>query len=199
MKDDNNHTRPRYDRIASFYDVLNPPDDWRRRLWKGPLQGKILEIGVGTGKNIPFYPPGASVVAIDSSERMLEKAAKRKALRQDVHIELHKMDVTTLLFDDRTFDVVVGSYVLMVLDDPPKALREIRRVLRPSGQLLLLEFTRSETKYKLALQKLLTPFTRAVYHASLTRNITGLIEANGFKIYEIEEVADDIVKILKAN
>lgn len=190
--------RPWYDRIASLYDVLNPPDSWRQRLWSGVQGEKILEIGVGTGKNIPCYLSGASLAAIDISEKMLEKAARRKTLRQDIDIALCRMDAAALAFKDNTFDVVISSYVLMTFEDPSKALIEMKRVCKPEGKLLLLEFTRSKIKWKSVLQNLTTPIVKEVYHASFNRDIEAMIEANGFEICESEAIVGDLVKIFKA-
>lgn len=194
----------KYDRIAPAYDFWDIIPErllyssWRRQQWNMVPIGRILEIGVGTGKNIRYYPSGAHVTAIDISSKMLERASKRATTRQDVSIELLIMDVTSLSFGADVFDVVVGSFVLTVLPDPLPALEAIKRVCKPGGTLLLLEFTRSTKEPVAFFQDLVTPFTRAVYRASVNRDITGFVETAGFLTITTKEVGDGIAKIIRA-
>jgi ubiquinone/menaquinone biosynthesis C-methylase UbiE len=193
-----------YDRIASIYDALdNIPErlfyrSWRRRLWDRVAAESILEIGVGTGKNISFYPSGAQVIAVDSSSKMLERATARTASRPDVDVKLLTMDITELTFDTARFDTVIGSFILMVVPEPLKVLQEVKRVCKPDGKLLLLEFNRSGNQLVAFLQDLVTPLTHAIYHAHANRDIVMLVKNSGFQITTVEEVADGIVKIIQA-
>jgi len=193
-----------YDRIASIYDFLDALPErlfyrsWRRQLWSQVTAGRILEVGVGTGKNVPFYPAGAQVTAVDISPRMLEKAAERAATRQDVSIELHTMSVSQLSFQDDTFDAVVGSFIFTVIDDPSLALREIMRVCRPGGRVHLLEFTRSDSRLAAFIQDLFAPITDAIYRARVNRDIVGLVRRCGFQEVAIEAVGDGIIKCIRA-
>lgn len=194
----------RYDRIASNYDICDAIPErlfyrsWRRRLWGELTGGRILEIGVGTGKNIYFYPPGAHVIAVDISSKMLEKAVIRTTSRPDVQIELLTMNVSELTFDADVFDAVVGSFILTVLPDPLKVLQEVKRVCKPDGKLLLLEFTRSNNQLISFLQDLVTPLTHAVYRAHLNREILKMIERSGFQIVTTEQVGNGFVKLIRA-
>ena len=200
MKSD--RVKARYERIAPHYDFWDAVPErlfysaWRRRLWEGLAAGRILEIGVGTGKNIPFYPAGAQVTAIDTSPRMLKRAAKRAAARRDVAIELRVMDASRLSLADNTFDAVVGSFILTVLDEPQRALEEIKRVCRPGGALHLIEFTRSDKRLTALLQDLAAPLTYAVYGARVNRDITGLIERSGYRIVSAEALGG-MVRLLR--
>lgn len=193
-----------YDRIASMYDFMDAfPErlfyrSWRRQLWSPLTAGRILEIGVGTGKNIPFYPEGAQVTAVDISPRMLEKAAARAATRQDVSIELRTMSVHQLSFEDGTFDAVAGSFVFTVLDDPLTGLQEIKRVCRSGDMLHLLEFTQSDNRLVALMQDLLTPLNRAIYRARMNRDIVGLVRRSGFQAVAVEAVGDGIVRCIRA-
>ncbi len=197
-------TQKQYNRIASIYDILDAIPErlfyrsWRRQLWEKVTAGRILEIGVGTGKNMYFYPPGAQVTAIDISSKMLEKATVKTAGRSDIVIELLTMDVSELTLETALFDAVVGSFILMVVPDPLKALQEIKRVCQPSSKLFLLEFTRSDNRLVAFLQDLVTPLTYAVHRAHVNRDIVMLVQNSGFKIIKIEEVRDGIVKIIQA-
>ena len=193
-----------YDRIAPLYDIWDAIPEgllyrsWRRQLWNRLTAGKILEIGVGTGKNIRFYPPGGQVTAIDISPKMLEKAAAKASARQDVSVELLTMDVSELAFADGIFDAVVGSFILTVLTDPLKALREIKRVCKPGGKLLLLEFTRSDNKLVALLQDLVTPLTDAIYKAHLNRDPVTLVQRGGYQITTAEAVGNSMVTLIQA-
>lgn len=204
MTDKSRDLKASYDRIAYIYDFWDIIPErlfyrsWRAHLWSGVKAGRILEIGVGTGKNIPFYPSGAKVTAIDISSKMLGKAVKRAAARQDVFIELFVMDVNKLSFDNKTFDTVIGSFILTVLPDPRQALQEIMRVSKVSGTLLLLEFVRSDNKLIALIQDLLTPFTHTVYKAYINRDITTLVKRSGFQIISVNTIGSSIVKIISA-
>ncbi len=197
-------TQKQYDRIASIYDFLDTIPErlfyrsWRRRLWDKVTAGRILEIGVGTGKNMYLYPAGAQVTAIDISPKMLEKATARAASRPDITIELLTMDVSELTFDAALFDAVVGSFILMVVPDPLKVLQEIKRVCKPGSKLFLLEFTRSDNRLVAFLQNMVTPLTYAVYRAHVNRDIVMLVQSSGFKITKIEDVRGGIAKIIQA-
>jgi len=121
MTKDTSDIRKQYNRIASIYDSLDTTLErlfykwWRRQLWEMVTTGRILEIGVGTGKNICFYPPRAQVTAIDISPKMLEKAAARATSKPDIIFELVTMDASRLTFDTALFDVVIGYFIMLTL------------------------------------------------------------------------------------
>jgi ubiquinone/menaquinone biosynthesis C-methylase UbiE len=135
-----------YDRIAPVYDLLDGVYEraWKRRLRAQLFRhalGRILDVGVGTGCNMPFYPPGAEVVGIDASRRMLGRAAAR-ARELSRAVTLLPMDLLALDFPDASFDTVAVTFVLLCLPDELQApaLRELRRVTRPGGRILLLDY-----------------------------------------------------------
>jgi len=154
--------------VDSSFDRLAVPYDrgmaFLERLWLGQMRaamipyaaGRVLEIGVGTGANLPFYhaPAIASLAAIDESAEMLAAAARRAgALPRatggsgKMHVDLAQMNAEGLAFGDSTFDTVVGSLVLCSVLDQQRALVEIRRVLaRPEGRLLLMEHMRPRVR-----------------------------------------------------
>ena len=109
----------RYQRIASVYDLLDLPFEYGRyrhirpRLFEG-LSGRILDAGVGTGRNMPFYPAGATVIGVDLSPAMLARAGQR-ARRLGRMVELHQMDITSLTFANQSFDAAVSSFLFCVL------------------------------------------------------------------------------------
>jgi ubiquinone/menaquinone biosynthesis C-methylase UbiE len=107
-----------------------------------PARGRVLEIGVGTGLSLPHYPAVEEIVGVDPSEPMLRRARSRTAGR---NVSLVKAPAEQLPFDDDSFDTVVSMAVLCTVDDPPRVLREIGRVLRHDGQFLFLEHVRSDS------------------------------------------------------
>ncbi|MFH1002531.1 MAG: class I SAM-dependent methyltransferase, partial [Chloroflexota bacterium] len=130
--------RKRYDRNAGGYDLSELLLEamgfhrWRRLLWSKVEGSRILEVGVGTGKNFPYYPPGAEITAVDFSDKMLHRA-REKAGRQMVNVRLQQMDVQQLDFADDSFDTVVASFVFCSVPDPVRGLKEVARVCRPGG------------------------------------------------------------------
>lgn len=126
--------RSRYNRVARFYDLDQAIGErlvfrrLRRRLWaKAPATGAILEVGVGTGVNLEYYPPEARVTAIDISDQMLARA-RHRAERQHVAVDLALMDAQHLEFADDTFDAVVATCVFCSVPDPVAGLREALRI-----------------------------------------------------------------------
>lgn len=137
----------RLERIgAAFYDAFMWPLEalwgraWREPLWEG-VAGRVLEIGVGTGANLPFHPPGARVVAVELGEGMIARASRR-ARRLGVTVDFIRADIRSLPFPDESFSYVVGSFVFCSVRDPLPALAEVRRVLSPSGEARFLEHVR---------------------------------------------------------
>jgi ubiquinone/menaquinone biosynthesis C-methylase UbiE len=138
----------RYNRFARFYDLceLVPErlglEHWRRRLLAS-ARGNVLEIGVGTGKNLPLYPTGCRITGIDVSSAMLSRARARSE-KYDLDVRLELMDAAHLSFPDESFDTVVDTLSLCTFSDPSAVLNEIARVCRRSGSILLLEHGRSD-------------------------------------------------------
>ena len=130
-------TRQRYQRIAPLYGLLDLPFEYTRYRQLRPLlfegmSGTILDAGVGTGRNFPFYPGGANVIGIDLSAAMLARALQRLD-RARAAVELREMDITDLELPDQHFDNAVATFLFCVLPDEQQtpALAEIKRVLKP--------------------------------------------------------------------
>lgn len=144
------HTRRAYDRNARFYDVLEWPVErllfrrWRAALWRRVAGPELIEIGVGTGKNVPYYPEGVQVTALDLSEGMLERARRVLARHPEKAVALYRMDAEDLDFADDAFDEALATFVFCSVPDPVAGLREARRVTRPGGRLHLLEHQRAD-------------------------------------------------------
>lgn len=184
-----NKSRGYYDRNAAAYDkVLSPVaktlSKWRKELLKDAY-GKTLEIGIGTGKSLTDYPNGVIITGIDSSENML-KHARRRA-EEYSHIEkLLIMDAEELNFSDNTFDTVVSSCVFCSVNNPVKALKEMKRVCKNTGSIFLLEHVRSQKKVLGKLMDIFNPISFALYGDNINRRTyDNLIEA-GFDASQIE-------------
>lgn len=196
-------TRARYDRIAAVYDWMewfverSSFQKWRQRLWSQVSAGKVLEVGVGTGKNMPFYPSGARVTAIDLSPRMLERAARRaQALGREVELQL--MDVQHLEFPDDTFDTAVATFVFCSVPDPVRGLRELGRVVRPGGDIWLLEHVRIDRPPIGTLMDVLNPLVVRVVGANINRRTVENVRRAGLEIVAVENLRGELVKLIHA-
>lgn len=198
------YTRERYQRIAPLYDLLDLPFEYRRYRHLRPLlfkdiNGTILDAGVGTGRNFPFYPIGAKVLGIDLSPAMLERARRRLGeARADV--ELREMDVTQLDFPDQHFDGAVATFLFCVLPDALQtpALAEIRRVLKPGGIVRLLEYTRPTAPFRRALTKIWEPWVHWAYGASFDRHTERYVPAAGLQLTDSRFVIADLIQLITA-
>ena len=195
-------TFERYQRIAPVYDVLELPFEYgryrqiRRLLFQG-LAGRLLDAGVGTGRNFPFYPPGTSVVGIDISPAMLARAERRRKAAA-AEIELRQMDVTRLDFADQTFDGAVATFLFCVLPDQLQVsgLKELGRVVKPGGTVRLLEYVRPKHTVRRALALLWEPWIAWAYGASFDRRTEERIPAAGLQIQESRFVVPDLMKFI---
>jgi ubiquinone/menaquinone biosynthesis C-methylase UbiE len=197
-------TLERYQRIAPFYDLLDMPFERARYralrplLFRG-LSGRLLDAGVGTGRNFPFYPPGTSVIGIDFSPAMLARAERRRR-RAPVPPELVRMDVTKLDFPDAMFDAAVATFLFCVLQDDSQepALRELGRVVKPGGSVRLLEYVRPRTTLRHLSSRLWQPWIAWAYGASFDRRTEEHVTRTGLELVESRFVFADLIKLLCA-
>ncbi|MGV8980609.1 class I SAM-dependent methyltransferase [Clostridium sp.] len=190
--------KKRYNRVAKFYDILENPMEvmalkkWRVELMK-ELKGKILEVGVGTGKNIEYYPSNIDITAIDFSKRMLEKAHE-KSIKLDKIVKLVNMDVQNMDFADNTFDVIFTTCVFCSVPDPILGLREMRRVCKSNGKIIMIEHVRSEKKVLGVIMDILNPIVVNTYGANINRKTVDNINSVGFLNASVTNLYSDIVK-----
>lgn len=172
---------------------------WRKRLWslvKGP---RVLEVGVGTGKNLPYYPPDMKFIAIDLTPGMLERARQR-AREIGLDVDLRLGDVQDLEFPDESFDTVVATFVFCSVPDPVLGLREVVRVLKPGGQLLLLEHVRSERPLLGRLMDLLNPLVVRLMGPNINRRTVDNVKRAGLIVERVEDLGlGDIFKLIIAS
>ena len=192
----------RYQRIAPLYDLLDLPFEVGRYRRIRPLllqglAGRLLDAGVGTGRNFLFYPPGSDVVGIDFSPAMLARAARRTNA-SSASIELRVMDVTKLDFADASFDGAVATFLFCVLPDELQidALRELRRVVKTGGTIRMLEYVRPRGMLRRILAKLWEPWIAWAYGASFDRRTEEWAVKAGLQIVETRFVVDDLIKLI---
>lgn len=178
-----------YDRIAPVYDLFEAPMDWlggrdRRARVIGEAGGDVLEVGVGTGRNLEWYPDDARVTAIDISKRMLERARKR-AIDLDREVNLCGADVETLPFETGIFDSVTATCVFCSVEDPLRGLQEVRRVAKPGGEVHLLEHVRPRNPFLGKLFDWISPLTRRLVGPEINRRTEENVEAAGLEIVEV--------------
>ena len=197
-------TRRKYQRIAWLYDLLDLPFEHgryrplRRQLFAG-LSGRLLDAGVGTGRNMAFYPAAGTVVGIDLSRAMLVRAARRRE-KERARVALVEMDVSRTAFADACFDAVVATFLFCVLDDEQQlpALRELARVCKPDGEIRLLEYVTSQNSRKRRIMRLWAPWVRWAYGASFDRHTECYMPAAGLEIVEERFLFEDIIKLIVA-
>src|SRR3954470_6670777 len=120
---------------------------------------RVLEVGGGTGINVDLYPADCAVTGIDLSSSMLEKARERVARRGVRNVRLLQMDAAGLKFADDSFDIVYAPYVISVAPDPVAVTREMRRVCRPGGRIVILNHFRSKNRVGAWLERIISPLT----------------------------------------
>ena len=153
-----------YENIAWFYDLTFGPAlhpgrvDAIRRMAIKPGD-RVLEVGVGTAINAALYPSDCSVTGVDFSSSMLEKARDRVARKGVRNVRLLQMDAANMKFADDTFDIVYAPYVISVVPDPVAVTREMYRVCRPGGRIVILNHFRSKSRVGAWLERIIAPFT----------------------------------------
>jgi ubiquinone/menaquinone biosynthesis C-methylase UbiE len=201
MNNETQRTRDTYDRNSKLYDLLELPLEllwyrkWRRRLFSKVGKQSVLEVGIGTGRNLPYYPDGCVGIAIDLSEGMLSRAAAKKG---HYAVSLRLGDVQRLPFSSDEFDVVVATFVFCSVPDPVAGLREVHRVLKPDGRLLLLEHVLPQQPWLARLLNALNSFTVAQGGVHINRRTAENIRKAGFELVEETDLLATIFRLFVA-
>src|ERR687891_1317671 len=153
-----------YEKLANVYDLVFGPTLHPGRIVARDRMGirpgdRVLEVGVGTGINTSLYPSNCQVTGIDLSSSMLEKARERVAREGLRNVRLLEMDAASLTFADDSFDIVYAPYLISVVPDPVQVAREMRRVCRPGGRIVILNHFRSANRLMSWAERMLSPFT----------------------------------------
>ena len=176
---------PSYDKQISFFEKI-----WfggAREWLGGRAQGQVLEVAIGTGRNLPHYPTDVTITAIELSPAMLA-IARQRAADLGRAVDFREGDAEHLPFDDASFDTVVCAFSLCTIPSPAAALAEMRRVLRPGGRLLLVDHIGSAWPPIYALQWLVERPTIHSAGEHFTRRQLPLVKAAGFQVVESERL-----------
>jgi len=194
-------TRQKWNRAASGYDRLGARAAelrwaaYKRNLFSH-MSGRILFLAVGTGLDISFFPPGQDITGIDISEKMLEKAKPRVDAYDGV-FELHQMDVHDLNFAEGHFDQVYTSCTFCSVPRPIEGLKQLRRVLRPGGELRMFEHTGSRWFPFNVMLHAMTPISRSL-GPEVNRPTVENVRAAGFEVHKVVNHYLDVVKSIEA-
>lgn len=185
----------RYDRVIGFAERLLFVGG---REWAcSRAVGDVLEIAVGTGRNLVHYPTGVSVVGVELSPNMIE-IARRRAEEANLAADLRVGDAQNLDFPDESFDAVVCTLSLCTIPDDRRAISEVFRVLRPGGRFFLLEHVRSPNSVVRAAQRVLEPLTLRFEADHLLREPLDHLDPAGFEVEEVHRAKLGIMEKVSA-
>ena len=194
-------TQAKWDKIAPRFDAMaggGAEDRWhpfKEKLFSN-MDGKILFLALGTGLDIPVFPAGKDITAIDISPKMIDEAQPRIA-DYDGTIRAEAMDVHEMPFEDGSFDQVFTSCTFCSVPNPVQGLEALRRVLKPGGKLFMFEHTGSRFYPFKAMMNLMTVLTERLGPA-MNRKTVDNVKAAGFRIDEVNNVFLDVVKTIEA-
>ncbi len=196
-------TKTRYNRIAPYYDVMEIISErtfsrWRRQLL-ARAKGKVLEVGVGTGKNFPYYPEGVDVTGLDIADKMLLHAQLR-ADKLGFPVHLMEGDVQSLPFPENSFNTAVATFVFCSVPDPVLGLKELGRVVRSDGEILLLEHVRIDRPVIGFIMDIMNPFFLHFIGPNINRRTVENVGKAGLRIEKIEHLGFmQMVKMIVAH
>jgi ubiquinone/menaquinone biosynthesis C-methylase UbiE len=188
-------TARKYDKQIAF---------WERRLFGDGRQwvcaqatGEVLEVAIGTGRNLPYYPEGIRLTGIEFSRAMLD-LARRRADELGLQVDLRVGDAQALDLPDASFDTVVCTLSLCAIPDDRRAVAEMWRVLRPGGRLLLLDHVAGAPRWVRAVQWLMELVTRPLQEEHMLRRPLLQVQAQGFQVERRERSKLGVVERLAA-
>ena len=181
-----------YEKLSKVYDLIFGPTLHPGRLVALDRMGiqpgdRILEVGVGTGINTSLYPRNCHVTGVDLSRSMLEKARERVAREGLRHVRLLEMDAQNLTFADDSFDIVYAPYLVSVVPDPVQVVREMRRVCKPGGKIIVLNHFRSANPILSRMERAISPLTVHIGFKS-DLDLPGFLAQAGLQPISIEKV-----------
>lgn len=204
INDKNRLLQAKYDITGRVYDILDYPWERQYRQWRPGLlkdvRGKVLEAGVGTGRNLKYYHPDVKLTAIDLSEVMVRKAMKR-AKSAACKIEICQEDATVMeSIPSNHFDWLVSTFLCCVMPDElqPLAIKQFERVLKPGGRFRLLEMKYPGNPVLKRLFKVFSPFVEKVYGARFDRNTLDYVqESSKLKISKTYFLKWDVYLVIE--
>jgi ubiquinone/menaquinone biosynthesis C-methylase UbiE len=201
-------TRSRYARIAPVYDFLEILPELRYRPWRDKFWhivdkklspgDQLLEVGVGTGKNMTFWPKNAKITAIDLTPGMLNRA-KSRSERLGTSAILVLGDVQSLEFPENIFNVTAATFVFCSVPDPLLGLKELIRVVKPGGWVLLMEHVRSGNPFIAKMMDLINPLVVRTMGPNINRDTVGNVRTAGLELVEVSDLGmGGIFKMISA-
>lgn len=158
---------------------------------------RILEVGVGTGKNFPYYPKNADITAIDLSDKMLARAIG-KASEQNIKVHLQQMDVENLEFEDNIFDTIVATFVFCSVPNPIRGLVELERVCKSGGKVVLLDHVLSVNRTLGGLMNIANPLVVRMMGANINRRTVENVSSSGLVVEKVTDLQAGIFKLIEA-
>ncbi|MGH2963340.1 MAG: class I SAM-dependent methyltransferase [Solirubrobacterales bacterium] len=187
---------PRYDRQMGFFDrvLFGGGREWAC----SQVRGEVLEIAIGTGRNLPYYAEGVRLTGVELSPEMMA-IGKQRAARLGRDVEMRIGDAQKLEFEDRSFDSVIITFALCTIPDDRAAASEAYRVLRPAGRLVLLEHVRSPSLPVRVLQRAIDPLSVRFGADHVVREPLDYLANVGFEIDGVERLKWGIVERVLAH
>ncbi len=185
--------------LSRYYDLFEwPLEILRLKKLRSSIitlaKGKVLEIGAGTGRNLPYYHKNPNLTLTDISKEMLD-IAKGRACKLNIRADFKVMIAEKLKFKDNTFDYVVATLVLCSVDDPVKALKEMKRICKNNGQIILLEHVRSSNPIIAKWQTRIKPIFNKYFGCNPDRDTLAYIKKAGLKPGSVKNVwMNDVFK-----
>lgn len=191
----------KYNRVSYVFDTMEIPMEhmwfskWRKDILSG-LSGRVLDVGIGTGKNIPHYPDECEIVGVDISDKMLSHAKEKSA---HDNISLFQMDAENLGFKDNSFDYVITTFVLCSIPDPIAALKEMKRVCKSDGMIINLEHMKSDNRIIAFIEDLFNPLIVAITGVNINRETVENVKKAGLNVIDIKNKAlIDVFRLIKS-
>lgn len=206
ISNENRSLQAKYRITSMFYDILDYPWEKQYKKWRPGLlkdvHGAVIEAGVGTGRNLRYYPSNAKVTGIDLSKDMLKISTKRGNLAECEFYPVHEDATSMESIPSNYFDWLVSTYLCCVMPDhlQPLAIDQFERVLKPGAHFRLLEMVYSKIPMLRRRQELFAPFIQWVYGARFDRNTLAYLEKSSIlKITKTYYLKEDVYLVIEGD